>query len=49
MDKYDRHGKQRSKKASKRAKRQTSKKANNGWRLQWTNVGLDRMSTTSLC
>ena len=47
MDKHDSmHGKQRSKKASKQAKRQISKKINKGWRLQETNVGLDRMSIT---
>ena len=48
-DKFDRHGKQRSKKARKQAKMQTSKKVNKGWRPQGTNVGLNRMSITSLC
>ena len=49
VDKYDRHGKQRNKKARKQAKRQTSKKANKRWCPRGTNVGLDRMSITSLC
>ena len=48
-DKHDRHGKQRNKKASKQARRQTSKKENKRWCLRGTNVGLDRMSITSLC
>ena len=48
-DKHDRHGKQRNKKATKQARRQTSKKANKRWCLQGTNVGCDRMSITSLC
>ena len=49
VDKHDRHGKQRNKKASKQARRQTSKKANKRWCPQGTNVGLDQLSITSLC
>ena len=48
-DKHDRHSKQRNKKASKQARRQTSEKTNKRWYSQGTNVGLDRMSITSLC
>ena len=48
-DKHDGHGKQRNKKASKQAKRQTSKKANNGWCPRGKNVSLDRVSISSLC
>ena len=48
-DKQDRHGKQRNKKASKQVRRQTSKKADKRWCLRGTNVGLYRMSITSLC
>ena len=36
-------------KRAKQARRQRSKKANKRWCSQGTNVGLDRMSITSLC
>ena len=49
----DKQKKQESKKANRQARkqerRQTSKKTNKRWCLQMTNVGLDRMSITSLC
>ena len=47
-DKHDRHSKQRNKKASKQARRQANKKVNKRWYSRGTNVGLDRMSITSL-
>ena len=38
-----------SREANKQAKKKTSKKMNKRWWSRGTNVGLDRMSITSLC